>query len=96
MAGARGDVAHHVGDERAASGGKLGDVVIELEAGQGECRGRIALEVKDEKLSKNKAWEVLNGSLAERDASFAILVRRLRGARCPRVASRCTSTRATR
>ncbi len=74
MASARGDVAHHIGDERAASGGKLGDMVLELEAGQGECRGRIVLEVKDEKLSKNKAWEVLNGSLAERDASFAILV----------------------
>jgi hypothetical protein len=74
MAAARGDVAHHVGDERSASGGKLGDVVIELEAAQAECRGRIALEVKDEQLSKNRAWEVLNGSLAERDAAFAILV----------------------
>ena len=74
MASARGDVAHHVGDERSASGGKLGDVVVELEAAQGECRGRIALEVKDEQLSKNKAWEVLNGSLAQRDAAFAILV----------------------
>ncbi len=74
MAAARGDIAHHVGEERSASGGKLGDVVIELEAAQGECRGRIALEVKDEQLSKNKAWEVLNGSLIERDAAFAILV----------------------
>jgi hypothetical protein len=74
MAAARGDVAHHVGDERSASGGKLGDVVIELEAAQGECRGRIAVEVKDEQLSKNRAWEVLNGALRERDASFAILV----------------------
>ncbi len=74
MAAARGDVAHHVGDERSESGAKLGDVVIELDAAQGECCGRIALEVKDEKLSKNAAWEVLNGSLAARDASFAILV----------------------
>jgi hypothetical protein len=74
MAGARGDVAHHVGDERSAAGGKLGDVVIELEAAQGECRGRIAVEVKDEQLSKNRAWEVLNGALRERDAGFAILV----------------------
>jgi hypothetical protein len=74
MAAARGDVAHHVGDERAASGGKLGDIVIEVEAAQGECVGRIALDAKDERLSKNKAWEVLNGSLAERDAAFAILV----------------------
>jgi hypothetical protein len=74
LAAARGDVAHHVGDERSASGGKLGDVVLELDAAQGECRGRIALEVKDERLSKNKAWEVLNGALVERDAAFAILV----------------------
>ena len=74
MAAARGDAAHHVGDERSASGGKLGDVVIELEAAQAESRGRIAVEVKDEQLSKNKAWEVLNGALRERDAAFAILV----------------------
>ncbi|HLL86312.1 MAG TPA: hypothetical protein VK387_03255, partial [Thermoleophilaceae bacterium] len=74
MASARGDVAHHVGDERSASGGKLGDVVIELEAAQGESRGRIAVEVKDEQLSKNRAWEVLNGALRERDAAFAVLV----------------------
>ena len=74
MAAARGDVAHHLGDERSDGGGKLGDVVIELGAAQGECQGRIALEVKDERLSKNRAWEVLNGALAERDASFAILV----------------------
>ncbi len=74
MAAARGDVAHHVGDERSAAGGKRGDVVIEVEAAQGECRGRIALDAKDERLSKNEAWRVLNDALAERDAAFAILV----------------------
>ena len=74
MAVARGDVAHHVGDERSEGGGKLGDVVIELEAAQGECRGRVAFEIKDAGLSKNKAWEVLNGTLVQRDAAFAILV----------------------
>jgi hypothetical protein len=74
LAASRGDVAHHVGDERAASGGKLGDVVVELEAAQGECVGRIAFEAKDDQLSKPKAWEVLNGALAERDAGFAILI----------------------
>jgi hypothetical protein len=73
MAEARGDVAHHVGDERSASGGKLGDVVVEIDAAQGECRGRIAFEVKDERLSKNKAWDVLNGALREREADFAVL-----------------------
>jgi hypothetical protein len=74
IAAGRGDMAIHVGDERSASGGKRGDVVIEIEAGSGESRGRIAVDAKDEKLSKNKAWAVLNAALAERDAGFAILV----------------------
>jgi hypothetical protein len=74
MASARGDVAHHVGDARSESGGKRGDVVIEIDAASGKSKGRIALDAKDEKLSKNKAWEVLNASLAERNAGFAILV----------------------
>jgi hypothetical protein len=74
LAEGRGDVAHHVGDARSAAGGKLGDIVIEIEAASGEARGRIALELKDERLSKNRAWEILNGALAERDAGFAILV----------------------
>jgi hypothetical protein len=74
LAAARGDVAHHVGDERSASGGKKGDIVIEVDAGTGPARARIAIEAKDEKLSKNRAWETLNAALAERDAGFAILV----------------------
>jgi hypothetical protein len=74
MASARGDVAHHVGDERSASGGKKGDVVIEVDAASGPAKGRIAIEAKDEKLSKNRAWDTLNAALAERDAGFAILV----------------------
>jgi hypothetical protein len=74
LASARGDVAHHVGDERSASGGKRGDIVIEIDAAAGPAKGRIAIEVKDEKLSKNRAWETLNAALAERDAGFAILV----------------------
>jgi hypothetical protein len=74
MAATRGDVAHHVGDERSASGGKAGDIVIEIDAASGAAKGRIAIDAKDEKLSKNEAWKVLNASLAERDASFAILL----------------------
>jgi hypothetical protein len=74
MATARGDVAHHVGDERSAMGGKRGDILIELEAASGQAKGRIAIDAKDEKLSKNKAWEALNSALAERNARFAILV----------------------
>jgi putative lipoic acid-binding regulatory protein len=74
LAAARGDVAHHVGDERSASGGKQGDIVIEIDAAAGSAKARIAIEAKDEKLSKNRAWETLNAALAERDAGFAILV----------------------
>jgi hypothetical protein len=74
MAAARGDVAHHVGDERSAAGGKKGDIVIELEAASGPAKARIAIDAKDEKLSKNKAWSELNAALTERDARFAILV----------------------
>jgi hypothetical protein len=71
---ARGDMARHVGDERSAQGGKRGDVVIEIDAAAGPTKGRIALDAKDERLSKNEAWKALNAALAERDAGFAILV----------------------
>ena len=74
MAAARGDVAHHVGDARSESGGKKGDIVIELDAAAGTARGRIAIDAKDERLSKNRAWDTLNAALAERDAGFAILL----------------------
>jgi hypothetical protein len=74
LAAARGDVAHHVGDERSASGGKKGDILIEVEAAAGPAKARIAIEAKDERLSKNRAWETLDAALAERDAGFAILV----------------------
>jgi hypothetical protein len=74
MAAGRGDVAHHVGDERSASGGKKGDIVIEIDAASGASKGRIAIDAKDEKLSKNAAWAVLNSALEERDAGFAILL----------------------
>jgi hypothetical protein len=74
LAAARGDAALHVGDERSASGGKKGDIVIEIDAAAGAAKGRIAIDAKDEKLSKNRAWETLNAALTERDAAFAILL----------------------
>jgi hypothetical protein len=74
MAAARGDVAHHVGDARSESGGKKGDIVIEIDAASGSARGRIAIDAKDERLSKNRAWETLNAAIGERDAGFAILL----------------------
>ena len=74
MAASRADVAHHVGDMPSASGGKRGDIVVEVDAASGPPRARIAFDAKDEKLSKNRAWEILNDSLEERDAAFAVLV----------------------
>lgn len=74
MADARGDAAQHVGNERSESGGKLGDIVIELEAASMEVRGRIVIDTKDERLSRNEAWRVLDGAMRERDADFAILL----------------------
>jgi hypothetical protein len=74
IAAGRGDVAVHVGDERGAGGTKKGDTVVEVGAADGPVRGRIVFEDKDDQLSKNKAWEELNGAMAERDADFAVLV----------------------
>jgi hypothetical protein len=75
IAEARGDVAHHVGDELADGGGKKGDTVVELGAATAAGCERIVFEAKDRKrISKNKAWEELNGAMAKRGASFAVLV----------------------
>jgi len=74
MADARGDVAQHVGHERSESGGKRGDIVIELEAASSEAKGRIVIDTKDERLSRNDAWRVLDGAMEERDADFALLL----------------------
>jgi hypothetical protein len=70
----RGDVAHHVGDLPSASGGKRGDIIVEVDGASGPARARIAFDAKDERLSKNEAWRTLNASLEERDAAFAVLV----------------------
>jgi hypothetical protein len=73
IAGARGDIAHHVGDQAGAGGSKKGDTVVEVGAGQGSCEARVAFEAKDSQLSKPKAWDELNGALAARNADFAVL-----------------------
>ncbi|HSJ16526.1 MAG TPA: DUF2130 domain-containing protein [Solirubrobacterales bacterium] len=74
ISAARGDSANHVGDEPGVGGTKKGDVVVELGAADGPCVGRIVFEVKDEQLSKNKAWAELNAAMGERQAEFAVLV----------------------
>ena len=74
IASARGDCASHTGAEGAEGGGKKGDVLVELGAGDGPCVGRIVFEAKDKRLSKNDAWKELNAGMAARAAAFAVLV----------------------
>jgi hypothetical protein len=74
IATARGDVAHHVGDQAGETRGKRGDTVIEIGAAGGPALAKIAFDPKDSQLSRPKAWEVLNGSLDDRGAEYAVLV----------------------
>jgi hypothetical protein len=75
IASARGDCAHHTGDQPAEGGGKKGDTVVEIGAADGPAQGRIVFEAKDKQgISKQSAWRELNGSLDRRAADFAVLV----------------------
>jgi hypothetical protein len=74
IATARGDVAHHVGDLAGETRGKKGDTVIEIGGGSGPCLAKVAFDPKDSQLTRPKAWEVLNGSLDDRGAAYAVLV----------------------
>jgi hypothetical protein len=74
IATARGDVAHHVGDQAGETRGKKGDTVVEIGAGSGPALAKIAFDPKDSQLTRPKAWEVLNGSLDDRGADYAVLV----------------------
>ncbi len=74
IATARGDIAHHVGDLAAETRGKKGDTLVEIGAGAGPCLAKIAFDPKDSQLTRPKAWEVLNGSIDDRGADYAVLV----------------------
>jgi hypothetical protein len=74
IASVRDDVAHHVGDLPGETRGKKGDTVVEIGAGAGPCLAKIAFDPKDSRLPRPKAWEVLNGSLEDRGANYAVLV----------------------
>jgi hypothetical protein len=74
IATARGDVAHHVGDQAGETRGKKGDTVVEIGGAAGPCLAKIAFDPKDSQLTRPKAWEVLNGSLDDRGAAYAVLV----------------------
>jgi hypothetical protein len=70
---AQGDVAEAVGDQKEATG-KVGDVVVAIDACNGPARGRIVLEAKDRRLSTPRALEELDKAMAHRSADFAVLV----------------------
>lgn len=69
----QGDVAEAVGDRKEATG-KVGDVVVAIDACNGPARGRIVIEAKDRRLSSPRALGELDQAMAERSADFAVLV----------------------
>src|SRR5215218_9116261 len=69
----QGDVAEAVGDLKEATG-KVGDVVVAIDACHGPARGRLVIEAKDSRLSRPKALEELDRAMGERSADFAVLV----------------------
>jgi hypothetical protein len=93
IAAAQGDDAEAVGDVTEATG-KVGDIVVSLDACNGPARGRIVIEAKDRRLSRPGALAELDKAMAERSADFAVLVCRRRR-RCPPSWRHCGSTTAT-
>jgi hypothetical protein len=74
IAAGHGDAAHHTGDASSEAGGKKGDTVVEIGGSMGCSAATVVFESKNKKLSKNEAWSELNGCMAERDATYAVLV----------------------
>ena len=73
VAAAQGDDCDAVGDLRGSEG-RVGEVVVSIDACNGPARGRIVFEVKNSKLSKPKALAELDKGMRDRDADFAVLV----------------------
>jgi hypothetical protein len=73
IAQSQGDDAEAVGDLREATG-KVGDIVVCLDACNGPARGRIVFEAKDRRLSKPAALAAHATARAERSADYAVLV----------------------
>jgi hypothetical protein len=73
IAAAQGDDAEAVGDVPEATG-KVGDIVVALDACNGPARGRVVFEAKDRRLSRPAALAELDKAMAERTADFAVLV----------------------
>jgi hypothetical protein len=69
----QGDDCDAVGDTRGATG-RVGDIVVALDACNGPARGSVVFEVKTGKLSKNDALRELDRAKEDRTADFAVLV----------------------
>jgi len=73
FATAQGDDSEAVGDAKEATG-KVGDVVVGIDACSGPARGRIVFEAKNKKLSRPEALRELDAAREQRNADFAVLV----------------------
>ena len=69
----RGDCSEAVGD-RGESGGKKGDVIVDLDAQAGPSKGRIVFEVKTSRMSNPDAVRELDAAMDGRSAGFGVLV----------------------
>jgi hypothetical protein len=69
----QGDVADAVGDHTESTG-KKGDIVVSIGACEGPARGRIVFEAKNARMTRPKAFEELDGAMAERNADYGVLV----------------------
>ena len=74
IASNHGDAAHHTGDASSEAGGKMGDTVVEVGGAVSTPLATIVFEAKNKRLPYNEVWPELNGCMAERDASYAVLV----------------------
>ena len=73
IAAAQGDDCEAVGDLRGATG-RVGDVLVAIDACNGPPRGRIVFEAKNARMSRKNAFEELDEAMRERDADFAVMV----------------------
>jgi len=73
IAAAQGDDCEAVGDLRGATG-RVGDVLVAIDACNGPPRGRIVFEAKNARMPRKNAVEELDEAMRERDADFAVMV----------------------
>jgi hypothetical protein len=69
------DVPSHVGNDAGSAGGKVGDIVVDLDPTAVRGRNaRYVVECKDRSLSLKKALEELDAAIANRDSDAGLIV----------------------